>query len=119
MHPDHWASWRDNPGRVPLSTDFGKSGSTQLPAGWPGMMAGRRPASYHLSSLKTSSTGFSSRYTKKGGTGFLCVSKDSSGNTYFRILNIPPRIKALTCASVAVSTFASKCQFWNQCRSAC
>lgn len=110
MHPHHCASWRDNLDGMPLHTTFRKSGSRQLPAGWPEIMAARMSRSYHLSSLKISSTGISSKYTKRGGSGFLHVSEGSSGITHYIILNIPPRIKALTCAFAAMSTFASKCK---------
>lgn len=110
MHPDHCASWTDNPSGMPLSTAFRKSGGRQLPAGWLGMMDARRPRSYYPSSLKTSSTGISLRYIKRGGTRFLNVSEDSSGITYYIILSTPPRIKALTCASAIMSTCASKCK---------
>lgn len=65
MRPDRSASWRDNPGRMPFSTAFGRSGGGQLPAGWPGMMAARRPRGSHLLRLKTSSTGISSRYVER------------------------------------------------------
>lgn len=65
MRPDHSASWRDNPGRMPFSTAFGTSGDGQLPGGWPGMMAARRPRSSHLLNLKSSSTGISSRYAER------------------------------------------------------